>query len=272
MAAGALGALGALVKPTVLTVNLACAVALSLDAMRCPTARRAALTVLGAGALTTMLVLGGLNTLLRQSDAGQTIHSEPFPLEYYLLTGLDERPGDLGNFYGAFSPAAVHLMVSTPSVEVRKTLARDAIRAQLRERGVIGTFRFLVAKAVWVYSDGTFFAFGEAMSRGRAPYRHEKPGFALVQRIANPAAEFGVAWATALQIVWLAMLIAALFASILDARNGGTAGPSLLTSSLAAVTAYQLLLEARPRYLFIFVPLLVATAFTASRKPRADGQ
>lgn len=218
----------------------------------------AVLALCGAG---TYSALGAVFHAALPAEAAQ---SEPYPLEYFVLTGLSES----ADGYGAFDFGTAILMQSTNSKAERQELGREAISDRLDELGPLGYAEFLYDKAVWVYSDATFWSFGEGGNSQDATFKYSGGIAQFIQNLARPFGTYNLIWATFLQGIWLAALMKTLCALL--RRAPGVVDVFRLTMVVAVLgfTGYQLLFEARPRYLFLFVPVIVILAFSGLNAQR----
>jgi len=198
-----------------------------------------------------------LGALLRSALPDGTAQSQPFPLEYFVLTGLSQS----GNGYGSFSASVTLLMQSVNTTAQRQELGREAIIHDLRELGPANYARFLYDKATWIYSDATFWAFGEGGTSPAAAFRNSDPMATLLQSLAFPSGSRHMAWMSFVQGLWVAVLSKLLAGLAQRAKTSFDVLGFCLITSIAGFTLYQLISEARPRYLFLYATVIIVSAF-----------
>jgi len=190
------------------------------------------------------------------------IQSQPWPAQYWILTGMSAP-------YGQWNSSVVALMDSTTSETVRAETAQVAVDERLRSLGLEGYARFAYDKITWVYSDATFYALGEGQMSPVAPYAYSNSIARVIQLAISPTGSLANAiYATALQAVWLLVLVGCLWTLARRLSTPFNWYVSVLALSVLGVTAYQLVGEARARYLLIFVPLFILLAVADSSQLR----
>ena len=125
------------------------------------------------------------------------------------------------------------------------------------ERGVGGTLAFYGNKAAWNWGDGMFWAWGEgpdSLPGTLAP----ATGVTGVVHDLNGFHGSGYPWRADLtQALWLALLLVAGVGLLRAPYRRETL---LVALSVLGIAAFTLVLQGRSRYLFAFVPLVVALA------------
>ncbi|MBC9821303.1 hypothetical protein [Terrabacter sp. MAHUQ-38] len=189
------------------------------------------------------------------------------PIVWWVALGADEQRSPTGVVnYGAYSREMVDALAGRTPAEMR-AYAVGFLGDRWTERGLGGTLAFYGSKAAWNWGDAMFWAWGEgpdslpgtlAPATGVTGIVHEVNGFH----------GSGYAMRADLtQALWLALLLVAGVGLLRAPYRRETL---LLALSVLGIAAFTLVLQGRSRYLFAFVPLVVALAATVHGSlPRA---
>lgn len=268
IAAGLLTGAGYQVKPTIAIVAISACLLLGLRIVLVRSERGAASAMLAA------LVLFSVISALSFDRLGGGVMPDPpnktneaMPVEYWMLMGLSENGvGTERPQFGGWDGDTWALLRDLPRTEERSRVARRAIVERLRDRGPLGYLRFITDKATWVFSDGTFYVYGEGDGMP-APFVGSGRIARWVQSVAHPLAPHGATWATALQTLWLLVLGSVVVRLARDVTTGVTFSEALLLVATTGFVVYLLLFEARSRYLFISLPIIILLMVRESRSP-----
>ncbi len=262
--------LGASIKPTVLIFLIALVL---LGLCRFLARRDYRLTALKSAAIiVASLILGAVPGRAWQSLStayltGSAVPQEQLSETHYLMLGMN------GDTYGGHSSDDVNFSSSFPTLETRRAANLQKAWERLSERGFRGNLSFFAVKGYKAYADGSFAANSsfldleipkrtDALSVFLRSFYHHRGAY-------NPLCH------TLAQCLWLGLLMLCAYAAI--ARRAHPMVP-LLSLTLLGLTAYLLLFEVWPRYLFLYAPfyvLLSAMAFDRplkKRRVRALGQ
>jgi hypothetical protein len=249
--------------PVVLVVAAVLAAAVAVFDHVVGRSRRTGVLVASAASVAAMVVLGaGLSSLATAvSGVDETrIDAEVTPpLVWWVALGADEQrtPGGVVN-YGAYSREMVDALAGRTPEQVR-AYALAFLGDRWADRGPLGTLTFYGSKAAWNWGDGMFWAWGEgpdslpgtlAPATGVTGAVHGLNGF------------HGSAYAVRsdlTQALWLAVLLVAGLGLLRAPYRRETL---LLALSVLGIAAFTVVLQGRSRYLFAFVPLVVALAAT----------
>ncbi|MEW1952995.1 hypothetical protein [Terrabacter sp. NPDC080008] len=226
--------------------------------------RRAA--VVAACAVSAVLFVGlglGLSAAATSASGVDTTRidtSASPPLLWWVAHGAGEqRTSDGVVNYGAYSREMVEAISGRTQEEMRAYAARF-LGDRWAERGPGGMLAFYASKAAWNWGDGMFWAWGEgpdslpgtlASATGLTGVVHSLNGF------------HGSSYATradVTQAVWLAVLLVAGLGLLRAPYRRETL---LLALTVLGIAAFTIVLEGRSRYLFAFVPVVVALAAMA---------
>ncbi|XOQ48471.1 MAG: PMT-2 domain-containing protein [Eubacteriales bacterium] len=201
------------------------------------------------------------NVTVKEPYAEVLDYSQALPMSYFFMMGLNTKvSGSTGKtLYGAYSGEdnLFAYTLKTPEEKKAGTLAEAKRRiAAYTPRGYA---RFLYNKANWVFSDGTFWVEGEGYdvdqpSVSTAPFSKWVQSYlrfygANYPRFAN--------FVQAVWIVFLFLLICPLLNNSDDYKN---ALMNILRIAGLGFLLYQLLFEARPRYIISALPVFVLLA------------
>ncbi len=168
---------------------------------------------------------------------------------HYLMLGMNNET------YGGHSPADNEFSLSYPTLEERRTATLREAWRRFSARGVAGNLRFFTIKLYKAYSDGTL-ASNTSYLKTETPLRTDAFSVTL-RKFYDPKKDEGILAATVEQGLWISILT---LCAILLLRRRGSGITALLGFTLAGVTAYLLLFEVWPRYLFLYAPFFVVSA------------
>ncbi|WP_281965466.1 hypothetical protein [Serinicoccus marinus] len=248
--------LGVALKPYVVVL----AIALVLVVLWSRQWRRVvAVALLGAVSWGTVALLDVASARGTGLDAQRLAQVEaPFPPEHFLAMGTwDSAQDSPVRRWGAYRRDQVDATAAMDPA-TRAADLRAQAWDQVGGRGLVGNLRFVGAKALWVWGDGTFWAHGEgADSRQASSLPESLSGMTAASR---GAGELYDERAGVVQGLWVAVVLLT-GAVLLRAR----ADPLLTTWALAlgGLTAYLLIFEARPRYVLALVPVVLLVLLRA---------
>ena len=199
---------------------------------------------------TVSAALGGVDSARLSSDATP-------PTVWWVANGMNEYVGPSGVVnYGTYSRAMVEAVEGHTQQEM-VDYASAYMADRWDERGPLGMLGFYANKVAWNWGDGMFWAWGEgpdslpgklAPADGAVGVVHDLNGY--------HGAWYG--WrADVTQGLWLAIL---LVAGIGLLRMRYRRDVLLVALTVLGAAAFTLLFQGRSRYLFTFVPLVVALA------------
>ncbi len=248
VAAGLLGGVGVLLKPTVGILLIAVAIGYAL--------RRQGRRLL-AFSLAAVTMVAATQSLLH--TAVYPAHLQPavaeacnLPKEYWLALGLG---GD-----GQYRQDVFELALSPDGQAAKKAALRDAIAGEIREQGAAGLAGLFLRKAAIAFGDGTY---------ASSDFLDDRPAHpsALHEWITYDGSRYPI-YATATACLRMALLALAVWGVL--RRRGVTAdlvAPLCLFGLLLFLTVW----EVSGRYLVNLIPMLFLAAtggLTAAKKPR----
>ena len=226
-----------------------------------PPGRRAGVVVACAVSVLAFVALGTGLTAVATSSAGlDSARIDPAatpPIVWWVANGSVEQQGSDGAVvYGSYSREMVTAVAGQTQDEMR-AYAGSVLSDQWDQRGLTGTAAFYGNKTAWNWGDGMFWAWGEgadslpgvlAPATGATGVLHDINGF------------HGSGYqlrADLTQGLWVAVLIGAGLGLLRAPYRRETV---LVAVSVLGIAAFTVIFQGRSRYLFAFVPLVVALA------------
>ena len=183
-------------------------------------------------------------------------------MTHFLMMGMN--PDTLGVYNG--EDVEISHECQTPQERTQKNL--EVVRERLESFGVGGYFKLLSQKMLTNFNDGTF-AWGEEGSF-YAVLKTDK-NMAIAPRLKatfyNDGAHFWL-YSGMVQIVWIIVLILCFFKSISTVLDKDKMEKSdrVICLSLIGIIVFELLFEARARYIYIYVPLFILYAISGLKQ------
>ena len=147
---------------------------------------------------------------------------------------------------------------ATAKERTRANLERA--QEELRRRTLAENLHFFSVKAYKAYADGTF-AFNSYLVD--QPVRRTDRLSLFLRKIFYREGVWNPAYRAVMQCIWLLVLLGCLAAVLFRSREYTV---QLCALSLLGLTAYQLLFEVWPRYLFLYAPLFLVLALLGVEK------
>ena len=226
-------------------------------------ARRVGVIAVCAASMAAFVALGlGLSAAATSASgvAAARIDADATPpIAWWVALGADEQHAPTGVVnYGSYSREMVEALRGRTREE-RQAYAVHFLGERWAERGLGGSLAFYGNKAAWNWGDGMFWAWGEGLD-SRPGTLAPATGVTGIVHDLNGFHGSGYALRADLtQALWLAVLLVA-GAGLLRAPYRRET--LLLALSVLGIAAFTLVLQGRSRYLFAFVPLVVALAAT----------
>lgn len=185
-------------------------------------------------------------------------YSESLPMSYYFMMGLNTvtSKGTGKTLYGSYSGEDNLFAYSLPTQQAKQKETLRVAMDRIKTYTPRGYARFLSNKANWVFSDGTFWVEGEG-------YDVEQPsvsttGFSKwIQSYFRFYGTHYSSFANLAQGIWvilLFLLICPLFNNSDDYKKSIV---NILRIAILGFLLYQLLFEARSRYIITVLPVII---------------
>ena len=159
---------------------------------------------------------------------------------------------------GVFYLNDVFYSQAFPTVSEREAANIKIIKQRLSKFGVGGYSKFLLKKLLVNFNDGTFAWGVEARFYSQIRETDNELSLFLRNIFYNDAEHYNY-FATTQQLLWLFTLLCA-SGLALPAKRKRNAVEAVMMLSLLGLTAFELVFEARARYLYCYVPIFVGCA------------
>ena len=187
---------------------------------------------------------------------GTTTPQQQLSETHYLMLGMN------GETFSGHSPADVEYSRSFETLSERRAANLSRAWERLTSRSFSENAHFFAVKAYKAYGDGSFASHSSFLEL-ETPKRTDSLSLFL-RSLYHKRGALMPYCQTLIQGVWLAVLTLCAYACF---RLRKHAGVPLLALTLVGLTAYVLLLEVWPRYLFLYAPFFVVLASMAFEKP-----
>lgn len=249
---------GASIKPTVLIVLIAL---VALGVCDFLSSKPATGWWKRAAALAAALVLGALPGQVFQRAAttfmtGSAVPEGQLSMTHYLMLGMN------GETYGGHSPDDVTFSQSYVTLMERQNANVQRAWERLTGRSLMENTKFFTVKAYKAYADGSFASHSSFLETD-IPERTDALSVFL-RRLYHKDGDLMPHCQALVQSLWLGILALCAAAAF---RHRNRSVIALLSLTLLGLTAYLLLFEVWPRYLFLYAPFFVVLASLAFDKP-----
>lgn len=202
------------------------------------------------------IVLAELFTCFYISRAPIVLNeNQSFGIQHYFMMGMN--PDSMG----VYSEDDVQFSASFSNIKERNTA--DMIRAaeRIKQMGTFGVLKQCIRKTLTNYYDGTFCWAGEGDFFKNVLEEKKLPGCKLLRglyytRNYSDVGKYYSVWSNFEQMLWLTIILLN-FISAFAPKDMST---NVLMLGIIGLTLFELLFEARARYLFTYVPLYVILA------------
>ena len=180
---------------------------------------------------------------------------------HFLMMGLNSET------MGVYSREDVEFSDAIPTRQERSAANLRVAGERARTMGLGGLAGLAVQKTLTNYGDGTFCWDGEGEFYIRTPEREDSRFGQFFRDLYYSRAWEGRyfrLWANAEQLLWMAVLLL----GCVGAWRAADARLDCLMLAILALSAFELLFEARARYLYIYVPLYIALAVSGLSQRR----
>jgi hypothetical protein len=215
-------------------------------------------SVLAIGAVIVLGAIPGrwFNDFSVEYLTGTAHPEEQMSATHYLMLGMN------GETFGGHSPADVEFTTSFETLEEKRAANIRRAWERVSERSLAQNAHFFAVKAYKAYADGSFAAHSSFLEL-EVPKRTDRLSLFL-RSLYYADGSLAPLCQTGAQCLWLMLLALCAAAAFRMRKNPVVA---LLALTLLGVTAYLLLFEVWPRYLFLYAPFFVVLASLALDKP-----
>ena len=179
------------------------------------------------------------------------------PISHFIMMGLKESYRDYGQpLYGAYTYNDDLLTTVDKRPGMSNKIANKEIINRLKAYGVLGYLEYLNNKAIWIFSDGTFFSYGEGQQTN---YLRTKPINKFIQNTLDKNGAYYKYSSNMLHSIWLAVLILICLSVLLIQKNV-LSRYTYIYLSIVGIILFVLIFEGRSRYLFNYIPIFITAA------------
>jgi hypothetical protein len=181
--------------------------------------------------------------------------NKTFNIQHFFMMGMN--PEDMG----IWSETDVGFSASFDTVEARNAGDMELAKERIKDMGVVGLAKQFVRKTLTNYNNGTFCWAGEGTFFVSIPEEKSSRISGLLKglyytRDWTDVGKYYVAWSNFEQMLWLTVLMLSVFSTF--AQKGSEKNVIML--AIIGLTMFELIFEARARYLYTYVPLYITLA------------
>lgn len=219
---------------------------------------RAGAACLAGAAVFAVTVVGGQAVADATAHVSRTgLDARSAPVAWWLANGLTTTKSISGRpYYGGYNPQMVNESMHL-SGEPLQTWSERRLTQQLGSLGPVGVVAFEVRKQAFNWGDGMFFAWGEGYDfQARRLLEHDAVATSI-QSFQHPSGRWFRLRASLTNGLWLGLL---LWAGVGLVRGRYRREVLVLALTVLGILAFTLLFQGRSRYVFAYVPVVVALA------------
>lgn len=180
------------------------------------------------------------------------------PITYFLMLGMQKYDiPERGTLYGAINSkdSIQNKNLKTKSNRIQYDI--NEIKNRLKGFGTIGYLSFLSDKASWIFSDGTFYLYGEGSF---SHFVHTDTISSRIQSLIFINSENYKFYSYFMNSVWIVLLFLILCPLFCKENFNFNQDTLILRITLFGVLIFLLLFEGRPRYLYNNIGIFIITA------------
>jgi len=168
-----------------------------------------------------------------------------FPLTHWMMMGL--KPGEhWGNkVYGSWNRADFELTSRIEGKEAKIQKHMEVISDRLQSFGFFGYVQYLFEKAIWIFSDGTFYWANDGIWN---PVTSKKGMKQVVQNFIYPSGRYHEHYVYVLQTAWF-IVLSALAMVLFGVKKYASKQFFIVTCTIMGTILFTLFFEGRSRYL-----------------------
>ena len=197
------------------------------------------------------VIAGGLNNLYNTEGFEQDKNRQ-FGLTHFFMMGLNPERG------GVWSEEDVAISGSCKTVEERTKTNLEVSKQRLKDYGIAGYAKFLTKKMLTNHNNGTYAWGGEGNFYAAVPENNSRMSHFLKNIYYNDGKYYGI-YSQIVQLLWVMVLVGVGISSILGLKRKPYQSniQLILKLCIIGITLFELLFEARARYLYLYVPVYI---------------
>ena len=173
-------------------------------------------------------------------------------ISHYFMMGLSSRTG------GVCDPDDIAFSLSFDNLEERKSANWQRAAERMEEMGALGLLQFWNKKVAMTYSDGTLGWWGEGSFYQEEQYTGNQRVRSFFTDLYYKGGNAYKYYVEAMQYLWIGMLVISL--GVICKGRDVPVYQNALILSIIGLTLFEMLFEARSRYLFTYAPIFVILA------------
>lgn len=197
------------------------------------------------------VIAGGLKNIYNTEGFEQDKNRQ-FGLTHFFMMGLNPERG------GVWSGEDVAISGSCKTAEERTKTNLEVSKQRLSDYGIAGYAKFLTKKMLTNYNDGTYAWGVEGSFYATVPENNSRMSHFLKNIYYNDGKYYGI-YSQIVQLLWVMVLVGVGIASILGVKRKTSQSniQVILQLCIIGITLFELLFEARARYLYLYVPVYI---------------
>lgn len=183
-----------------------------------------------------------------------------FGLPHYVMMGLNEECG------GVINIVDQNFSMQFTTVEERNAANLQVAKERVKELGVGGLLKLWKNKMLTNFTDGTFAWWQEGGFYAQEMYEGNNWARSFLTDYYYEGRGHHEWFKNTMQTLWMGTLLFSFVGTILDIKNKEQSELDVLKLSLIGIIIFEMLFEARARYIFIYAPLFILWAHAAWKK------
>ena len=168
------------------------------------------------------------------------------------MMGLNPERG------GVWAGEDIVISGNCKTAEERTKTNLEVSKQRLRDYGIAGYAKFLTKKMLTNYNDGTYAWGAEGSFYAVVPENNSRMSHFLKNIYYNDGKYYGI-YSQIVQLLWIIVLVGVGITSILGVKSKSCQSniQLILQLCIIGITLFELLFEARARYLYLYVPVYI---------------
>lgn len=181
--------------------------------------------------------------------------NKTFNMQHFLMMGMNP------DTMGVYSGEDVGFSMSFETADARDKANMDMALERIKNMGIVGVSKQLVRKTLTNYYDGTFCWGGEGSFFLNVLEEKNTPICSFARSLYYTRSlyykgNYYAVWANFEQMIWLTVLLISIFSIFADKSSD----KEVIMLAIIGLTLFELIFEARARYLYTYVPLYIVLA------------
>lgn len=197
------------------------------------------------------VIAGGLKNLYNTEGFEQDKNRQ-FGLTHFFMMGLNPE------YRGVWSGEDVEISANCKTAEQRRETNLEVSKKRLNNYGITGYAKFLTKKMLTNYNNGTYAWGAEGSFYAIVPDNNSRMSHFLKNIYYNDGKYYGI-YSQVVQLLWVMVLAGVAISSILGLKRKPCQSniQLILQLCIIGITLFELLFEARARYLYLYVPVYI---------------